>query len=153
MTLLRWNKPNTPSAWPFAELNRLQQEVARFFDAPLRGGHRLAFDQWAPAVDFSEDADQFVLKAELPGLKKEDIQLSVEDGVLSLSGERKSATSEQDGTLIRSERFTGRFHRAFSLPTPVEVEKVRATYEDGILSVVLPKREEAKPRQIQVEVK
>lgn len=152
MTLLRWNKPNQV-AWPLAELNRLQQEVARFFDAPQRGFSRFAFDHWAPAVDLTEDGDQFVLKAELPGLKKEDIQLSVEDGVLKLSGERKSASSETEGTLIRSERFTGRFERAFTLPTPVDVAKVRARYEDGILTVDLPKLEEAKPRQIQVEVK
>ncbi len=152
MTLLRWNKTQ-PSHWPLAELNRLQQEVARFFDGPLARSGRLPFDHWAPAVDLSEDRDRFVLRAELPGLKKEDIQIELQDGVLTLSGERKAATAENDDTLIRSERYVGRFQRAFSLPAPVQTEQVRAAYEDGVLTVTLPKQEEAKPRQIQVEVK
>jgi HSP20 family protein len=149
MTLLRWNKPHQ-AAWPLSELNRLQQEVARFFEAPVSRSSRLPFDHWAPAVDLSEDPDQFVLTAELPGLKKEDIQLSLQDGELTVSGERKSAVAEQDGALIRSERFTGRFQRVFSLPTPVAADKVRAAYEDGVLTVTLPKAEEVKPRQIPI---
>jgi HSP20 family protein len=134
-----------------AELNRLQQEVARLFETPARRGLDSAFELWKPAVDVTEEAHQFVLHAELPGLKKEDLQVSVEDGIVSVSGERGPAAPSPDNTLIRSERFTGRFHRAFSLPVPVEAQNARATFEDGILRVFLPKREEAKPRRIQIE--
>jgi HSP20 family protein len=152
MTLLRWNRPQA-ATWPLSELNRLQQEVARFFEAPVLRGAKLPSDQWAPAVDLTEDPDHFVLKAELPGLKKEEIHLSLHDGVLTLTGERRCPTSDTDATLIRSERFTGRFERSIVLPKPVAGDKVRAGYEEGILTVTLPKAEEAKPRQIQIGAK
>lgn len=153
MTLLRWNKPQA-AGWPLDEINRLQQEVSRLFGRPLlRSVRPTLFDQWAPAIDLFEDRDQLVLKAELPGLNKEDIEVSLHDGALTLSGERKSAQAETEGSLIRSERFTGRFQRSVSLPVPVATDKVHAHYENGVLTVTLPKAEEAKPRQIEVRVK
>jgi len=94
-----------------------------------------------------------IVKAELPGMKKEEIEISLHDGVLSLSGERKAQDKYEEADTCRSERFLGRFHRTFELPAPVEADKVKATYQDGILTVTLPKSEEAKPKQIEVNVK
>jgi len=99
-----------------------------------------------------EDKDNVVVRAELPGMKKEEIEVSVHDGCLTLSGERKSEQKTDEGSAHRSERFFGRFQRTISLPTPVCVDKVKAQYKDGILSVTLPKAEEAKPKHIDVQV-
>ena len=100
----------------------------------------------------SEDKDNFYVKVELPGLKKEDIALSLHDGSLSISGERKSENKFEDAEVYRAERFFGRFQRTVPLPTPVAPDKVKAQYQDGILTVTLPKTEEAKPKHIDVNV-
>ena len=92
------------------------------------------------------------MKAELPGLKKEDIDVSLEDGVLTISGERKSEEKFENAETYRSERFVGRFHRAVTLPSEVKADQVKAQYQDCILSVTIPKSEAAKPKQIEVKV-
>jgi HSP20 family protein len=107
---------------------------------------------WTPVLDVYEDKDNVFVKVELPGMKKENIELSLHDGMLSISGERKSEGKHADAEVCRSERFYGRFQRSVSLPTAVCAEKVKASYKDGILTVTLPKTEEAKPRQIDVNV-
>ena len=106
-----------------------------------------------PALDLYEDKDNFVLKAELPGMKKEEIDISLHEGVLTLSGERKEERKEEGADTYRSERYYGRFHRTIALPSAVNGEKVSASYKDGILTVTLPKTEEAKPKQIPINVK
>ena len=106
---------------------------------------------WTPAVDLHEDKDNVVVRAELPGMTKEAIGISLHEGVLTLSGERKFDEPSQDAAVCRSERFVGRFQRTLSLPAPVNPDKVTATYRDGILTVTLPKTEEAKPKQIAVK--
>jgi HSP20 family protein len=152
MTLLRWNKP--AAAWPLTELNRLQDEVARLFEQPFARAIRpTLFDQWSPVFDLYEDRDNLILKAELPGLKKEDIELSLHDGALVIAGERKLEQAVEHSEVVRSERHVGRFQRSLTLPVPVNADKVKAAYENGILTVTLPKAEEAKPRQITVEAK
>ena len=99
-----------------------------------------------------EDNDNVYVRVELPGMKKEDIDLSLHEGSLSISGERKLEEKHQEGEMYRAERFFGRFQRTVALPTPVQNEKVKAQYKDGLLTVTLPKAEEAKPKHIDVNV-
>jgi HSP20 family protein len=106
----------------------------------------------APVVDIYEDKDNFVVKAELPGMKKEDIDVSLHDGSLSISGERKGEKKWEEAEVYRAERFFGRFQRTVALPAPVASGGIKAQYKDGILTVTLPKAEEAKPKQIDVQV-
>jgi len=106
---------------------------------------------WSPALDLHEDTDNFFVSAELPGMKKEEIEISLQDGVLTLSGERKHEKTENTTEIHRSERFVGRFQRTLTLPAAVDADKVKASYQEGILNVTLPKAETAKPKQIQVK--
>jgi len=109
------------------------------------------FTGWGPVLDLYQDKDNVYVKAEVPGMKKEEIEISLHQGTLTLSGERKEQQQQQGTDAIRTERFTGRFSRSITLPGPVDGEKVKASYRDGILTVVLPKSEEAKPKQIQIK--
>jgi HSP20 family protein len=152
--LTRWQRPEV-ATWPgFGRLTSLRDEIDRLFEEPLatlaRSSHLLS--GWTPALDLYEDKDKFVVKAELPGMKKEDIDLSLHDGSLSISGERKDQTEHRDAEVYRAERFFGRFQRTVTLPAPVAADKITAQYKDGILTVTLPKTEEAKPKQIDVSV-
>ena len=154
MNLIRWQRP-TVSNWPsFSRLSDLRDEIDRLFEAPLTGFSNTSqlLSGWTPALDVYEDKDNFVLKAELPGMKKEDIDVSIHDGSVSISGERKTETKHEDAEVYRAERFFGRFQRTVTLPAPVAADKVKAQYKDGILTVTLPKTEEAKPKQIDVAV-
>jgi HSP20 family protein len=103
-------------------------------------------------MDIYEDKDALIVRVELPGMQKADIDVSLHDGGLSISGERKSQQQSEDTEVYRSERFFGRFQRSVTLPTLVAADKVKAEYTDGILSVTLPKAEEAKPKHIDVQV-
>lgn len=140
--LTRWD--------PFTEMSRLQDELLRSTFVPRNGtsganGTRAAF---APAVDVFEDGEAFVVQAELPGMTLEDVNVGVENDLLTLAGERKS--EREDGHAIR-ERWYGAFSRSFKLPRTVDVEKIDATLKDGVLTVRLPKRESVKPRRIEVK--
>ncbi len=128
----------------FSRLASLQDELDRLFETPLRA--------WAPALDVHEDKDSFVIRAELPGLKREEIEVSLHDGALIISGERKFEKTEEGVEVHRQERFYGKFQRALTLPTQVAGDKVKAAYKDGVLTVTLPKAEAAKPKQIDVSV-
>ena len=105
-----------------------------------------------PALDVSEDTDNVFVKVELPGMKKEEIDISLHEEVLSISGERKHEEEKEEGELFRSERFFGKFHRSVALPATIAGDKVSATYKDGILSVTLPNAVEAKPKRIPVSI-
>jgi HSP20 family protein len=131
----------------------LRDELDRLFEpfSELAQGSRFISVR-NPAVDLYQDKDNVIVKAELPGMKKEDIDVSLHDGALSISGERKSEQKFEDAGTYRSERFVGRFHRTITLPSPVSTDKVKAEYKDGILTVTLPKTEEAKPKQIEVKI-
>jgi HSP20 family protein len=143
MKLTKYEKPGL--VWPsFGRLTNLQDELDRLFESPLTG--------WAPALDVHEDKNQFTIRAELPGLKREDIDVSLQDGALVISGERKSEKIEEGVEIHRQERFYGKFQRALTLPEPVAADKVKADYKDGVLTVTLPKTEEAKPKKIDVSV-
>jgi len=139
------------STWPgVARLSDLRDELDRLFDAPLTRTSELL--GWTPAFDVYENKDNLVVKAELPGMKREDINVSLHDGSLIISGERKSETHEEGTEVYRAERFFGKFQRVITLPTTVAANKVKAEYKDGILAITLPKSEEAKPKQIEVNV-
>jgi HSP20 family protein len=141
MKLIQYQRPNL--AWPtFGRLANLQDELSRLFEAPLTA--------WAPALDVHEDKDNFSVRVELPGLKREDIEVALQDGALIISGERKSETTHEDTEVHRQERYYGKFSRALTLPAAVAGDKVQAQYKDGILTVTLPKAEEAKPKAITI---
>jgi HSP20 family protein len=140
---------------PFRHLSTLRDEIDRLFDSPLNaltGDAQQFLNGWLPTIDVYEDKDGLVLKAELPGMKKEDIGISLHGDVLTLSGERKEETAYEKAETYRSERFLARFQRTLTLPVPVSSSKVQASYKDGILTVTMPKAEEAKPKQIEVKV-
>lgn len=143
------------SVWPtVGRLFGLRDELDRLFESPFgewTSGAQL-LSVWNPAIDLYEDKDNVFVKAELPGMKKEDIDVSLHDGVLSISGERKSEEKFEDAETYRSERFVGRFHRSVTLPSQVKADQVQANYKDGILSITLPKAEEARRKQIEVKV-
>jgi HSP20 family protein len=153
-SLARWHRPEF-SAWTgFGRLTSLRDEIDRLFEAPLSELARSTqlLSGWTPAFDVYEDKDNMYVRAELPGMRKEDIDLSLHNGSLSISGERKGEEKLTDAEVYRSERFFGRFQRTITLPTLVTTDKIKATYKDGILSVTLPKAEEAKPKHIDVAV-
>jgi HSP20 family protein len=153
MNLIRYQRPDV--VWPtFGRLSSLRNELDRLFESPLAEWTRTSqlLSGWTPALDIYEDKENFIVKAELPGMKREDINVSFQDGMLSISGERKGETKHEDAEVHRTERFFGRFQRAVTLPAPVAPDKVKAQYKDGILTVTLPKTEEAKPKQIDVSV-
>jgi len=162
MTLTRWQRPES-SFSPFRRVASLRDEVDSLFNLAFgrltgtNGGENGRGSQllegWFPAVDVYEDKDNLLVKAELPGLKKEDIEISLHEGFLTLSGERKQEQAREGAEVYRSERWAGRFHRTISLPCRVEADKIQATYNEGVLAVTLPKAEEAKPKQIQITVK
>lgn len=146
-----------PSGWPYATLNQLSalgEELNRLFDLSTRAGLRPndSLQSWMPPLDLRETPDAFIATLELPGMKREQIEVSVHEGVLSVSGERLPSEPSEGCSVYRSERPFGRFQRSVSLPKPVQAEATKATYRDGILTVTLPKAEEAKPKQIEVSV-
>jgi HSP20 family protein len=153
MNIIRYrNQGRSDLTQAFDRFAALRNEMDRLFDGSFGPVFRApgSFSRWAPALDLYQDKDQFTVVAELPGLKKEDIELSLHDGVLTISGERKQEKKTEEG--YRNERFFGRFQRSVTLPASVDGDKVKATYQDGVLKVVLPKAEEAKPKQIEVSV-
>ena len=150
--LTRWQRPEL-AAWPgFGRLTSLRDEIDRLFEVPLAELDRTSqlLSGWTPALDIYEDKDNVVVKAEVPGMKREEIDVSLHDGSLSISGEGKG--KYEDAETYRAERFFGKFQRTVTLPTPVSADKVKAQYKDGILTVTLPKTEEAKPKHIDVKV-
>lgn len=153
MRLMRWQRPDVAHWGSFDQLTNLREEINRLFDLPSSDdwGRESEFFGWAPAVDVYEDKDCVMVKAELPGMKKEDIDISLHEGSLIISGERKSESTVNEGESSRSERFFGRFQRSLELPRPVDPNNVKASYKDGILTVTLPKTEESKPKQITVK--
>jgi len=106
---------------------------------------------WLPPVDIEEESDRVVLRAEIPGVSRDDIDVSVENGTLTLRGEKKQERKIEAENAYRLERFYGSFSRSFVLPTRINAERIKATYKDGVLEVVLPKAEEAKPKKIKVQ--
>jgi HSP20 family protein len=151
MNLIRYQYPQLTSWSPFDRLASFRDEINRLFDvsAPSDSGF---FSGWNPTLDVYDEKERFLVSIELPGMKKEEINLSFQDGVLTVSGERKHEREGQEGETFRSERYFGKFQRSVNLPASVDAAKISATYKDGVLQIDLPKAEEAKPKQIQVNV-
>lgn len=138
---------------PFRDLRTLQEEVNRLFSTNLTrafGDEGIGRGAWSPSVDIYENKDQIVLEAELPGMKQEDFDLSIENNVITLRGERKFEKSDESDNFHRVERSYGSFTRSFTLPQTVSAEGASAEYSNGVLRVTLPKREEAKSRKIEI---
>ena len=153
MDLIRYQGPElTP--WSAADRwSNLRDELNSFFELPVRSSFARAgqlFTGWSPALDLYQSNDNVIAVVELPGMRKEDIEISLHDGTLTISGERKRENSSNGDKAERTERYVGTFRRSIALPTRVDAGKVSATYRDGILTVTLPKAEEVKPKQIQV---
>ena len=154
MNLIRYQAPEL-SNWPTLDRwSNLRDELNSLFDLPFLSNFNRQdlFSGWSPALDLYQNNDNLIAVVELPGMRKEDIEISLHDGILTIGGERKSETNANGENATRTERFTGKFRRSITLPTRVDANKVNATYKDGILTVTLPKAEEAKPKQIQVNV-
>ena len=145
MNLIRYNNPELGSP-----LGTFTDQINRLFGLTTRPAE--SFGDWSPALDAFEDKDKYTVCIEVPGLKKDDLNVTVHDGVLTISGERKTEKDVKEGTAHRTERFYGKFSRSVSLPAAVRADKVSAAYKDGVLTVEVPKAEEAKPKTIEVKV-
>lgn len=151
MAIVRWE--------PFRDLVSVQDRMNRIFEEAFRGAARPGAEEdwalggaWAPAVDIYEHEGNIVLKAELPGIDPKDVQVGVENNVLTLRGERQFESEVKREQYHRIERAYGTFSRSFTLPNVVDTGKIKAEFKDGVLRVVLPKREEAKPKQISIAI-
>ena len=146
MQLTKWD--------PFREMEDVFERFSRPLGWRHRGGQELmATGDWIPRVDIAETDKEFVIKAELPEIKKEEVSVSVDNGVLTLRGERKQEKEEKGKKFHRIERFYGSFTRSFTLPENVDETKVDASFKDGILQLTIPKTKESKPKAIEVKVK
>ncbi len=149
MAIVRWFDP-------FRDLAIIQDRMNRLFEdtfARIRSREDLlSRGVWSPAVDIYETDDAVVVKAELPGVEKDDISIEVKDGVLTLKGERKFEKEVKEENYHLMEREYGTFQRSFSLPASIDQDKVTASYKNGVLEIILPKKEEVKPKQIQINV-
>src|ERR1700685_4451730 len=135
MRLIQCERPG------LGRLTNLQDELDRLFGTQA---------VWAPALDVQESKDNYIFRAELPGLKREEIDVSLQDDTLVISGERKVEKVEEGVEVHQQERYYGKFQRTLTLPEPVAADKVKAEYKDGVLTVTLPKTEAAKPKKIDV---
>ncbi len=143
----------TPVWSPMERLASLRQDMDRLWEATFPGRPAALSVGWSPALDLYDESEQLVAKVELPGFSREAIELNYQDGVLTIAGERKSDYAEgKEPDAFRCERMTGRFSRDIHLPVPVQAEKIGACYKDGVLTVTLPKSEDAKPHKVEVTV-
>jgi HSP20 family protein len=145
MAVVRWD--------PFRDLGMIQDRMNRLFEDAGRGWRSdepTATTTWSPAVDIFETEGEIVVKAELPGMERKDITLNLEKNVLTLKGERRFEKDTKEDNYHRIERSYGTFSRAFSIPATVDEENIRADYKDGVLKIVLPKKEQSKPKQIRI---
>ena len=148
MTLVRYQ--------PFGLLNDVKREFDRVLDSHLVGLHAddnsaVVTSHWTPAVDIREEAGRFALYADLPGVDVEDIDITMEDGVLTIKGERHADTDQEQQALRRAERSRGTFYRRFSLPDTADADSIEATSKDGVLQVTIAKHEKVQPRKIKVK--
>jgi HSP20 family protein len=142
------------SRWSgFQRSSRLQEQVNRLFEASLPSrSDQSALTTWAPAVDIYETENELVLKADLPDINEKDLDIQVENNMLTIRGERKFEQKVNEDNFLRIERTYGSFSRSFSLPNTVNNEAIKADYRNGVLTVELPKRAEAKPKQVKINV-
>lgn len=147
MELVRWEQVEG--------VNRIQSRINELFEDAFgrtRAQQRAAAGVWYPPVDILESKDSYLIRAELPGMRNEDLKTEVNEGILTLSGERKLEDPADGVEYHRVERVTGKFSRSFHVPQTVNPDSIKATYKDGILEVQVPKADEAKPRQIAISL-
>lgn len=147
MPIIQWN--------PFHELEDMSNRLNRIFGRSSRSGEgsqELSIPDWTPAVDIAEGKNEYHIKVELPEVKKEDVKISLSDGMLHIKGERKLEKEEKDKKFHRIERFYGSFMRSFSVPDNVDEAKLKADYKDGMLNIYLPKSEKAKPKSTEIKI-
>lgn len=139
---------------PFRNLSTLQEQMNRLFEEafPRSRSDESALTAWAPAVDIYETESELVLKADLPAIEEKDLDIRVENNMLTIRGERKFEQNVREDNFLRVERAYGAFSRSFSLPNTVNTDAIQAEYRNGVLTVRMPKREESKPKQIRVSV-
>jgi HSP20 family protein len=145
MTIVRWE--------PLRELNSLQSEMNRLFNTVFEqpsGASGNVLRRWMPAMDLVESGDHFVLRADLPGLSEDDVNIEFEDGTLTVSGERKSEHTEEEEGFHRVERSFGAFSRSLTLPQGIDADAVTASFDRGVLEIRIPKPEQRKPRRIEI---
>ncbi|MGD2270240.1 MAG: Hsp20/alpha crystallin family protein [Desulfobacterales bacterium] len=146
MELTKWD--------PFREMEDMFNRYTRAIGWPRRGNQEvMATGDWAPRVDIAETDNEFIIKAEIPEVKKENVKVTVDSGVLTIRGERKQETEEKDKKFHRVERYYGSFTRSFTLPDNVDETKIEASFKDGMLNLQIPKTEASKPKAIEVKVK
>ena len=148
MAVVKWD--------PFRDLISIQDRMNRLFEQTLsrsRGDEGAAAATWTPAVDIYETLDTIVIKADLPGVVREDIEIQIDDNTLTLKGERRFSKDVQEESYLRIERTYGSFHRCFTLPASIRQEEIRAVCRDGVLELTLPKAEGSKPKRIAIEVR
>lgn len=144
MTLMKWD--------PWREIEDMFDRYTKAVGWPRVGQEALASSDWSPRVDIAETEHEFLIKADIPGVDKDHVKVSVDNGVLTLHGERKSEKEEKDTKFHRVERFVGTFTRRFTVPENVGVEGIKAVFKDGILNLHLPKTEKSKPKAIDIHV-
>jgi HSP20 family protein len=157
MAIDRWRPFVSVERWdPFRNMTDIQGEVNRLFDSflgrPAVSGAGMAVRTWAPVLDMHETKDEVVLNFELPGVSEKDVALSITGDLLTLKGERTANREFMEENAYQAERVYGKFERSVQLPMPVQADKVKATYRDGVLEVKLPKAEEVRPKAIKIDI-
>jgi HSP20 family protein len=144
---------NSITRWdPFRNVSTLQEQVSRLFDSNFPHIADSTLTAWAPSVDVYETGNELVIKADLPEVVEKDLDVRIEDNMLSIRGERKFEQEVKEENYLRMERSYGSFSRSFSLPNTVDTQAIKAEYADGVLTVTLPKRAESKPKQVKINV-
>jgi len=156
MSIVRWNPVRELATFP-SDILGMQRDINHMFDRFFRGGvlddAEFPAASWVPAVDLAEKDDAYIAKVELPGVSKDDVKITLQDNIITIRGEKKDEKETKESNYHRVERSYGSFQRSFNLPSAVKGDKVDAQYKDGILTISLPKAEEAKRKQIEVKVK
>ena len=152
MSIIRYQTPELSDWASLDRLVSLRDEMSRLFESSAPSRDTALFSGWSPALDVYDEKDSFSVRVELPGLKKDEIDISFHNGALTVSGERKHERAGLEGETFRSERYFGKFQRSVTLPAVVEAGKITASYKDGVLEIEVPKAEEAKPKRIDVSV-
>ena len=151
MALVRWQPRSALRRWsPYHEFEDVQSEMNRLFDWAF-GRHGDQVSAWMPTLDVYEKDDKFHIHADLPGLKREEIDITVDGSTLTISGEKRKDNETKEDGYYCAERFYGKFRRSVDLPSSVDTSKVEAKYKDGVLEITVPKSEAARPKQIKVQ--
>ena len=152
MAIVRWQPRNLVHGHPLREMENAQTEFDRLWDWALGGGTDGSWNRsLVPAMDVVEEENRYLVRAELPGLTRDDIEITYQDGILTLKGEKKVSEEKKNGRYFLRERFEGKFGRNLQLPEKVDVDKIEASFSNGILELVLPFTPEAQPRKIEIK--